>query len=59
MMHRTTGTAMSFEEITKRAVAKMVDAANGDIFKILRIHEAKRALHMNRVVARYLAKIAH
>lgn len=50
---------MSFEQITNRAVAKMVDRANGDFAKILRIYEAKRGLLLRRSVARYLAKLAH
>ena len=50
---------MGDAEISRRALDKMLERANGDMGKILRIHEAKRALYMNRVIARYMAKVVH
>jgi hypothetical protein len=41
---------MSFQEITKRAVRRMTDKANGDWSKVLRIHQKANDLRVRRLL---------
>ncbi len=48
---------MSFDEITRRAVRKMTDKANGNWAYILRIHEKARNLRAHRAAVRFINQL--
>lgn len=47
----------SFDQITRRAVARLCDRQNGDVKAILRIHDKARNLRTRRAVAEMIGAL--